>query len=254
MYLIDTHCHIDANDFDQDREQVLTTARSVGVHGIVVPAINADGWHNLLNICATAVNLYPALGLHPVYLEQHRLSHMETLEQLLTIHKVVAIGEIGLDYWNKDLDCQLQQQFFEIQLAIAIHKQLPVLLHVRKAHDQALLILRRIRVCGGIVHAFNGSVSQAYSYIDLGFKLGFGGMLTFERSRKLRNLAKILPKNALVLETDAPDLTVASHRGERNSPAYLPECLIALAQVRGEEFAMVAEYTTHNVLEVLKLH
>lgn len=254
MRLIDTHCHIDVDNFAQDREQVLATARSVGVHGIVVPAISASGWQNLLDICATDLDLYPALGLHPVYLERHHLSHIETLERLLATHQILAIGEIGLDYWDKTLDCKLQQQFFEIQLAIAAHKQLPVLLHVRKAHDQTLLTLRRIRIGGGIVHAFNGSIAQAYSYIDLGLKLGFGGMLTFERSTKLRNLAKALPQDALVLETDAPDLTVASHRGQRNSPAYLPECLIALARVRGEELAMVASYTTHNALEVLKLH
>jgi len=142
---------------------------------------------------------------------------------------------------------------FERQLAIARDADLPVILHVRRAHDAALATLRRLRVRGGIAHAYSGSLEQARQYLELGFRLGFGGMLTFERSTKLRRLARELPLEALVLETDAPDLTVASHRGERNSPEYLPEVLAALAEVRGADPAEIAAVTTANACAVFAL-
>jgi Mg-dependent DNase len=145
-----------------------------------------------------------------------------------------------------------QRRLLERQLAIARAAGLPVLLHVRKAHDEVLALLRRHPIpAGGIAHAFNGSLQQAHQYLGLGFKLGFGGMLTFERSRKLRRLASELPLEALVLETDAPDLTVASHQGGRNSPEYLPEVLEVLARLRDLEPSEVAEQTTANARAVL---
>ena len=128
-----------------------------------------------------------------------------------------------------------------------------MILHVRKAHDQVLATLKRIRVCGGTAHAFNGSLQQAAQYRELGFRLGFGGMLTFERSTRLRALARALPLESIVLETDAPDMTVAQHHGERNSPEYLPYCLAALAAVRDEAAAVIAQQTTRNAREVFGL-
>ena len=253
MELIDTHCHLDVRDFDRDRAQVIVGARRAGVAAFVVPAIQAAGWPGLLRLCAAEPDLYPALGLHPVFLPQHRTEELGSLERLLESERPVAVGEIGLDFFLPDLDREHQQALFEAQLRLAAAAALPVLLHVRKAHDQVLAALRRIRVVGGIAHAFSGSLQQAHRYIDLGFKLGFGGMLTFDRSRKLRALARELPAESLVLETDAPDLTVAAHRGERNSPEYLPDCLLALAAARDEEPAAVAARTTGNAREALNL-
>ncbi|MCX8018620.1 MAG: TatD family hydrolase, partial [Rhodocyclaceae bacterium] len=161
---------------------------------------------------------------------------------------------IGLDLYVQGIDLEQQTWFFERQLAIARAAGLPVLLHVRKAHEQVLASLHHEPVpAGGIVHAFNGSLEQAKRYIALGFRLGLGGMLTFERSRRLRRLAFALPLESIVLETDAPDLTVASHRGERNSPEYLPEVLAALAEVRHLEPSAVAAQTTANARAVLGL-
>jgi TatD DNase family protein len=253
MELIDTHCHLDVEAFSEDRHAVLARARDNGVDGIVVPGVMACSWDALLDFCNTDACLYPALGLHPVYLDQHRDTHLAHLETLLAQHHPVAVGEIGLDYYLDGLDRERQQQLFEAQLEIARTAGLPVILHVRKAHDDVLATLRRIRVPGGICHAFNGSLQQANRYIELGFRLGFGGMLTFERSSKLRALARALPLEALVLETDAPDMTVVQHRGERNSPEYLPYCLTALAEVRGEEVADVALQTTSNARAALGL-
>jgi len=253
MELVDTHCHLDVAAFDPDRGRVIASARRAGVAAFVVPAIHAAGWPGLMRLCAGEADLYPALGLHPVFLDRHRDNDVTALADLIERERPVAVGEIGLDFYMRELDRARQQTLFESQLEVAAAAGLPVLLHVRKAHDQALAALRRIRPPGGIAHAFSGSVQQAYQYIDLGFRLGFGGMLTFERSRKLRALAAELPPESLVLETDAPDMTVATHRGERNSPEYLPECLRALAEVRGEEPARVAEQTTRNARELLGL-
>jgi TatD DNase family protein len=251
--LIDTHCHLDVEEFDPDRDQVLAAARAAGLVGILVPGIHAAGWPRLLRLCASAPDLHPALGLHPVYLAQHRPDHIADLERALAEERPLAVGEIGLDYHEPDLDPARQQSLFEAQLALAKAAGLPVLLHVRKAHDQVLATLKRVRVRGGIAHAFNGSLQQAHQYLDLGFRLGFGGMLTFTRSLKLRPLARALPIDAIVLETDAPDLTVAAHRGERNSPAYLPDVLAALAEVRDADPQELAAQTTGNACEVLGL-
>lgn len=253
MELIDTHCHIDVGEFDADRDAVLARCRQVGVTRLVVPAVLADGWRHLLDLCRREAGLLPALGLHPVYLDRHRDADVDVLADWVARERPVAIGEIGLDFVVADLDRQRQQVLFEAQLQVASDADLPVILHVRKAHDQVLATLKRLRVRGGIAHAFNGSLQQAQHYIDLGFKLGFGGMLTFERSNKLRALARELPLDALVLETDAPDLTVAAHRGERNSPEYLPYCLQALAEVRDAEPEEIAFATSRNAEQVLGL-
>lgn len=253
MDLIDTHCHIDVEEFAADRDAVLARSRAAGVSRMLVPAVAARGWRFLLDLCRREAGLLPALGLHPVYLDRHTDADVAALAEWVGRERPVAVGEIGLDYFVEELDRQRQQALFEAQLQVARAADLPVILHVRKAHDQVLATLRRIRVRGGIAHAYNGSLVQAQQYIDLGFKLGFGGMLTYERSSKLRTLARELPLEALVLETDAPDLTVASHRGERNSPEYLPECLQALAEVRGESPAVVAQATTCNAEQVFGL-
>lgn len=253
MDLIDTHCHIDVEEFDADRAAVLARCRAVGVTRMVVPAVLARTWPQLLDLCRRESGLLPALGLHPVYLDQHTDADVAALAEWVERERPLAVGEIGLDYFVSDLDRQRQQHLFEAQLLIARDADLPVVLHVRKAHDQVLATLKRIKVRGGIAHAFNGSLQQARQYIDLGFKLGFGGMLTYARSTKLRGLARSLPLEALVLETDAPDMTVAAHHGERNSPEYLPDCLRALADARGEDVDTLAAATTRNAEAVLAL-
>ncbi len=253
MPLIDTHCHLDVAAFDDDRPAVLARARAAGVSRIVVPGITAEGWQGLLSLCEGEDGLYPALGLHPVFLDQHRPDDLRALETAIARHAPVAVGEIGLDFYLPALDVERQKALFEAQLHIARDAGLPVLLHVRKAHDDTLALLRRTRVTGGICHAFNGSLQQARQYMDLGFKLGFGGMLTYERSHKLHRLARELPLEAMMLETDAPDMPPASHHGQRNSPEYLPEVLQALARLREEDADTIAAQTTANAIELLKL-
>lgn len=253
MELVDTHCHLDVEAFDADRRQVLERSRQQGVRSMVVPGVDAEHWSGLIQLCHSQQGLFPALGLHPVYLHMHKPGDISALETEIDKQRPVAVGEIGLDYFVRELDREKQQALFEAQLEVARNAGLPVILHVRKAHDQVLSTLRRIRAKGGTAHAFNGSIQQAWQYIEMGFKLGFGGMLTYQRSNRIRRLAKQLPVDALVLETDAPDMVVAAHRGERNSPEYLPHCLRALADVRDEGAEFLASQTTLNACSVFSL-
>lgn len=254
LELIDTHCHLDVAEFDADRAQVLTRARAAGVVQQVIPAIHQAGWSFLQSLCRSEPDLLPALGLHPVYLDVHRPEHLEQLREQLQRARPLAIGEIGLDYFVPGLDRAAQQALFEAQLRLAEAFSLPVLLHVRRAHDQVLATLRRLKFSqGGIAHAFSGSAQQAEQYCALGFKLGYGGTLTYTRSTRIRALAAALPLSAIVLETDAPDIVTAAHHGECNSPEYLPEILAALAGLRAEPIASIAAATTANARAVLRI-
>ena len=253
MELFDTHCHLDVSEFADDRAAVLARARAAGVRWQLIPAVTAAAWSDLLALCRREAGLYPALGLHPVYLDHHRDDDVMRLEEWVVRERPVAIGEIGLDFFVEGLDRRRQQALFEAQLAVAEQYHLPVLLHVRKAHDQVLQILKQFKLCGGIVHAFNASLQQAEQYLALDFCFGIGGMLSYERSRRIRELAQTLPLTSLVLETDAPDMSPAAHHGERNSPEYLPEVLSALAELRHMDKAELAQQTTANAKRVLRL-
>lgn len=253
MDIIDSHCHIDVSEFDADRPEVLARSRAAGVTGMVIPGVDAAGWDKLLAVCAAEPGLYPTLGLHPVYIGCHHDEHVDQLKARIAVQRPTAIGEIGLDYFVAGLDRARQQTLFEAQLRIARDADLPVILHIRKAHDQVLATLRRFRVRGGIAHAFNASAQQAQQFIELGFLLGFGGTMTYDRANRIRGLARAVPIEAIALETDAPDIPLSSHRGQRNSPEYLPECLTTLAQLRGVEVNEIARQTTQNVCRVLDL-
>ncbi|MGD8484012.1 MAG: TatD family hydrolase [Thioalkalispiraceae bacterium] len=253
MELIDSHCHIDVAEFDADRSEVLARCRAAGITRLVVPAIEAAGWDRLLSLCQQEQGLFPALGLHPVFIDRHRDEHIAQLEARLATTEVVAVGEIGLDFYIDDADRPRQKALFEAQLAIAENSGLPVILHVRKAHDEVLKLLRKFRLKGGVAHAFNGSLQQAEQYLALGFKLGFGGTLTYAGSHRIHRLAQQVPLEGIVLETDAPDMVVAQHRGERNSPEYIIESLHALANLREQDIETIAAQTTANSCEVFNL-
>ena len=252
MKMIDTHCHLDFDAFSADRDAVTGRARDAGVHGFVIPAVQRVTWDNLVKLCESSSDYFCALGLHPVFIGHHQNSHLEELKKYISRHQPVAVGEIGLDFYDrKQID--RQTEIFEAQLSIACDTHLPVILHVRKAHEEVLACLKKFRPKAGIVHAFNGSMQQAERYLQYNFKFGFGGMLTYERSTKLRGLASELPLETIVLETDSPDMTVEQHRGERNSPEYLPYCLQALAEIRKMQPEEIAKITTGNAQQALGL-
>ncbi|MFV2055393.1 MAG: TatD family hydrolase [Thiohalomonadales bacterium] len=257
MELIDTHCHLDVDAFVQDRENVLEHCRQLHIRKIVVPAIQSKTWDTLLQVCDLHAGLYPTLGLHPMFIEQHQNQDLIHLENYIIKYHPCAVGEIGLDYYKKEtVNCanrEKQIQFYSAQLDIAKRHGLPVILHVRRAHQQVLTLLKQKKVTAGIVHAFSGSREEAQRYIDIGFKLGFGGSITYPRAKRLRRLASELPLSSIVLETDAPDMTGFKHHGQRNSPEYLPECLQTLSNLRKQSVEEIAAQTTRNAQEILKL-
>jgi TatD DNase family protein len=250
--IIDTHCHIDDAQFNADREAILARCYALGIHKIVVPAIYRDNWDIVLQLCNQYDALFPALGLHPLFVDKHAPADIDDLQHYLNNNQVIAIGEIGLDFYSKDADRDKQIHYLDQQLLLAEKFQLPVLLHVRKAHTDILKYLKKYHLCGGIAHAFNGSLEQAREYIKLGFKLGFGGVVTYAGSTKIRKLACELPLDAIVLETDAPDMAGAAHRGQRNSPEFLIDALAALAEIRGQSKDDIALQTTLNAREVFR--
>lgn len=243
---IDTHCHLDAAEFAADRDAVAAAACAAGVTRIVVPAVCADSFAAVRDCCARYPGCRAAYGIHPLFVDRAREADLATLADWLAREPALAVGEIGLDYFVAGLDRERQRHFFERQLAIARDFDLPVLLHVRRAIDDVIAALRRLRPRGGIAHAFNGSRQQADALIALGFKLGFGGAMTSPRATHLRDLAATLPADAIVLETDAPDIPPAFAPGVRNVPENLPRIAATLAELRGLPLAGVARITSAN--------
>lgn len=244
---IDSHCHLDFDDFALDRDDVLKRAKQHGVRDIIIPAVSAQTWQRTIAVCEANLSCHLALGLHPIFIQQHQPQHLIHLNQLIESQGCIAVGEIGLDYYLKNLDREKQLAFFSKQLIIAKQCDLPVIIHNRKAHDECIALLQEHQVNSGIIHAFNGSIQQAEKYQQMGFLLGFGGMLTYARSAKLRKLAAAIDLQHIALETDAPDMTVEQHRGQRNSPEYIPLIAEAVAEIKGVSLQEVAEVTTKNV-------
>jgi TatD DNase family protein len=261
---IDTHCHLDAPEFDPDRDAVVARAVAAGVSMQVLPAVERANF-DTVRALAHRHGLAYALGIHPLYVERADDADLDALAQALRAHRddprLVAVGEIGLDHFVPGLDRERQQRFYLAQLRLARDAGLPVILHVRRSADPLLAGLRRLGVRGGIAHAFNGSRQQAEAFTALGFALGFGGAMTFERALQIRALAAELPPEALVLETDAPDIPpqwlyrTAAERAagarSRNEPAELPRIAASLAGLRGLPLPAVAALTGANARRVL---
>ncbi|MBM1200701.1 TatD family hydrolase [Pseudomonas fragi] len=251
MQLIDTHTHLDFPDFDADRPQLLARSRALGVEKMVVLGVYQSNWQRVWDLVQTDSQLYAAFGLHPVYLNEHRPEHVVELGQWLSRlaghPQVCAVGEIGLDYFLPELDREGQQHLFEAQLQLAADFALPALLHVRRSHAQVIATLKRFKLQrGGIVHAFAGSREEAREYIKLGFKLGLGGAATWPQALRLRKVIVDLPLDAIVLETDSPDMAPAMYPNQRNSPQHLPDICRALAEVMGISPDALASASTTN--------
>jgi TatD DNase family protein len=255
---IDTHCHLDADVFDADREAVLARAREGGVSMLVIPAVEAAAFATV----ATLAHLYGytyALGIHPLYTPQAGEADLERLGEALAAARddprLVAVGEIGLDYAVEGLDRERQEWFYAQQLKLARQYALPVILHVRRSADGLLKYLNRHEVIGGIAHAFNGSEDQALRMIARGLRLGFGGAMTYSGSRRIRELAATLPDDAWVLETDAPDIPPQWRRqvgvSLRNEPGDLPAIAQVMAQLRQQPLAELARANRRNACAAL---
>ena len=265
MAWIDTHAHLDAPELAHDVDAVREQARAQGVVHCVLPAVERSNWDSVRLLAHRHGDSY-ALGIHPLYTGRAQDEDLELLAHTLQQHRadprLVAVGEIGLDYFVPGLDAERQQRFYREQLALARRFDLPVILHVRRSADQLLKALRQVKVRGGIAHAFNGSLQQAQAFVALGFKLGFGGAVTYDRALQLRRLAAELPLGSLVMETDSPDIpphwlyTTAAERAQgqpqgRNTPAELPRIAQVVADLRGMAVADLAQVTTANACAAL---
>jgi TatD DNase family protein len=248
---IDTHCHLDAAEFSADRDAVAAAAVAAGVTKIVVPAVEVANFSAVRQCCQRYPGCLPAYGIHPMYTPQATDADLDVLRDWLQRERPVAVGEIGLDHFVEGLDPARQLHLFVEQLKLAREFDLPVLLHVRRAVDPILRELRRIGVRGGIAHAFNGSRQQAEMFIALGFKLGFGGAMTWPRATRLRALAATLPLESMVLETDAPDIPPNFVGHGRNEPAFLPRIAQILSELRAQPVDEIAKNTSQNASNIL---
>jgi TatD DNase family protein len=256
---IDTHCHLDAHEFGNESAAQALQAKGQGVGMIVIPAVETANFPIVAGLAASVDNACYALGIHPIYVPNAKEDDLRVLREQVAVAmsdpRFVALGEIGLDFFIPMLTEPAMREkqifFFREQLKIAREFGLPVLMHVRRSQDVILKHVRQIPPAGGIAHAFNGSDQQAKTYIDLGFKLGFGGAMTFTRALQIRRLAAELPLDSIVLETDAPDISPAWIHPGRNSPDQIPRIGAVLAELRGMTVEQVAAATTANARAAL---
>lgn len=253
MHLVDSHCHLDAPEFDGDRDAMLARARAAGVAAMVVPAITAASWPALRQACVSDAALHPAYGLHPMFLAEHRPTHLDELRAWLEREKPCAVGECGLDFFVEGLDATAQGHYFEKQLQLAREFELPVIVHARRAVEDVIQTLRRIGGLRGVIHSFSGSPEQARQLWDMGFLIGMGGPVTYPRANRLRTLVATMPLEFLLLETDAPDQPDADIRGQRNEPARLAAIAAAVATLRGQAVEEIASQTTANARRLFNL-
>ena len=253
MLLVDSHSHIDVAAFDADRDAALARARAAGVTRQIVPAVTFGAFPRLRELCAAESGLYPAYGLHPTFLADHRAEHLEQLASWIERERPVAVGECGLDYFVAGLDLDFQRCVFTRQLELARAFDLPLIVHGRRAFDDVIAAIRRAGGLRGVVHSFAGSLEQAQQLWKLGFCIGIGGPITYERAKRLRDIVARMPLEFLLLETDAPDQPLHGHQGARNEPAMLVQVCRVVAQLRGAEAAAIAAATTQNCQRVFGL-
>lgn len=256
MQLFDTHCHLDFEVFNRDRNEVVERARAQGIEQFMLLGVTCEQWAQLPRVASEIGSAYYSFGLHPYFIEKHQPEHLETLKQQLLEHgsdgRLRAIGEIGLD-----AECghmERQQQLLREQLRLAREHQLPVILHHRKTLDKLLKMVRESGPQRGVVHAFSGSYEQGKAWVEQGYYLGIGGTITYPRAKKTRDAVARLPLDAMVLETDCPDMPVCGHQGERNEPARLRQVLSALASITSLSEKDVAERTYRNSLALFGLN
>lgn len=255
--LVDTHCHLDFEWFDEDREEVVARALAAGVQRIVVPALDLENVEMVLALAEAYEAVYAAVGIHPNSAAEWEDGWLDRLRALAGHEKVVAIGEIGLDYYWDKTPAAVQHRAFSRQLALAAELALPVIVHNREADVDVLRLLADSPLAGqerpGVLHSFSSPWETAVTGLELGFYLGFTGPVTFKKAEELREIAARAPLERLLVETDAPFLTPQPHRGKRNEPAYVAHVAAKIAEVRGLSEAQVAEATTANASRLFSL-
>ena len=251
--MIDSHVHLDDPRFDPDRDAVLARARAAGVDAFIVPATTRDSWSRIGDLAECHSQIHPAYGLHPWFMERHRDADLDVLDRWLDEHKAVAVGECGLDFYEANADHEAQEALFRAQIALAKNHRLPLIVHARKSLDRVLRELRRHRGLEGVLHSFSGSLQQARQAVEQGFRLGIAATVGFERARRLREVVTRIDDAALLIETDAPDQPGPDHRGQRNEPAFLPEHLAVMAELKQQSPEHLARQLDDNCRKLFKL-
>lgn len=246
----DTHLHLDASEYDPDRREVVARARALHVTRFVLPSVCAKNFSTVKALAHHTPGAVYCLGIHPMFVDQAQPDDLQILRTCMVESiddpQFAGVGEIGLDGFVPGLNWEKQLQFFNAQLKLAREFDLPVVMHVRKAQDAVLKGLRMYKPRSGIAHAFNGSFQQAENFLKLGMKLGFGGACTFTRALQLRRLASELPSEAIVLETDGPDIAPEWISKTRNAPEHLPRIAEVVAQLRKIDSTALSRMTQHN--------
>lgn len=254
MKYIDSHCHLDFSVFDETRESLMKSCESLGVSQFVVPGVKADSWQRLADLAKGFPQWYCAFGLHPYFMQAHSMDDLPLLQRVIESDNPLAVGEIGLDFYHGDEDKKRQTEFLEAQLDMAKQADLPVILHSRKSHDVLAKILRQKQMPNaGVIHAFSGSWQQAKAFLDMGYKLGLGGAVTWERAKKLAAVVKQLPDDGFVLETDSPDMVPSFVQGEVNTPLNIPKIADYVAKIRGQSLEQVSDNAYQNTLAAFPL-
>jgi len=251
--LNDSHCHLDDDRFDEDRDQVMQRAFDQGIRQFIIPATTAARWEKIKLISQTYTGVYASYGLHPMFMPSHKPEHISQLDRWLDTEDAVAVGECGLDFYQGNSDMQQQLEVFRGQLDVALNHQLPVIIHARKSLDIILREIRQSKICQGVIHSFSGSLQQAEQLVDLGFKLGIAATVSFERAKRLRLIVSNIDINALLIESDAPDQSGEQHRGVRNEPAFIVDHLKIMAELRGMPVSELADKLTQNNFELFSL-
>ncbi|ANW24888.1 deoxyribonuclease [Vibrio coralliilyticus] len=248
MRLFDTHCHFDFAPFSDDFPAQLQRAKRAGVERFMIPAIGPSNWQQLIALSSSHPSLYISLGMHPYFLTESSQQHLPELHTLFEtrLERCKAIGECGLDAMV-DVDEEIQRQVFIAQIELAKTLKLPLILHARKTHNLVLQLLKRHKFpYGGVLHGFSGSYQQAMQFVELGFYIGIGGVITYPRARKTRQAVMNLPMECIVLETDAPDMPLYGHQGKPNHPEMLAQTLSCLAKLKDINEQTIAENVWKN--------
>ena len=251
--IIDSHCHIDFNEFDKDRDEVLQRAKKLGIEKIIVPGVQQNTWQRIKLYSQTYPQLYPCYGLHPYFISEHKKSDINLLQIAIEENSPVGVGECGLDFFLKDLDREKQQFYFEQQLDLAIQFNLPAVIHARKSTEAVINAIKKRPGLRGMIHSYSGSYEQAIQLIDLGFYLSFGGPITYDKSTRLHKLVARLPLSSLLVETDAPDQPGANTDSNRNEPAFILDVIQSMAHLHNKETDEIASITTDNANTLFQL-
>lgn len=244
--LIDSHCHLDFEVFDNDRTQVLQRAKDNNISDIIIPGTEKTCWHRIRSLCENNPQLHACYGLHPYWLHRQNKQDIQQLNQYIETNRPVALGECGLDFRPQQADKKTQLYFFEAQLDIAVNQQLPVVIHSVKATETVIQIIKKFKNISGMMHSYSGSYEQAEQLIALNFLISVSASITYDKAKKIKAVVKEIPLTSLLLETDAPDQPDQKNAGKRNEPAYLVNTLDAITLIRKESKESITEQTTRN--------